>query len=90
MGVQEFRNTLRLQQAKELLVTTRIPVAVVAREVGCNDPANFSRFFSRNIGCSPRQFRTTFSGSSILAGGTPMDIAGADDPSDRHRSQASA
>jgi len=74
MGVQKFRNTLRLQRAKKLLATTTIPVAVIAKEVGCNDPANFSRFFSRNIGCSPMQFRTTFSGQAGLRL-LPMNLA---------------
>jgi len=65
MGVRKYCNSLRLQRAKNLLATTSIPISVVAREVGWNDPAHFSRFFVRNIGCSPKQFRTTFAGTLV-------------------------
>jgi transcriptional regulator GlxA family with amidase domain len=60
MGVQKYRNTLRLQRAKRLLATSSSQVGEIASQVGFENPAEFSRFFSRNIGCSPRQFRTTF------------------------------
>ncbi|NIB43432.1 helix-turn-helix domain-containing protein [Pseudomaricurvus alkylphenolicus] len=63
MGVQQYRNSLRLQLAKRLLATTVEPIADVANQVGYSNPAEFSRFFSRNIGCSPRQFRITFANS---------------------------
>jgi len=82
MGVQKFRNSLRLQRAKKLLATTSAPIAAVAREVGWNEPANFSRFFSRHIGCSPKQFRTTFSRSSVRENEFMAGILGFDDGPD--------
>jgi AraC-like DNA-binding protein len=60
MGIQKYRNSLRLQRAKRLLATSNSQVGEIARKVGFENPAEFSRFFSKNIGCSPRQFRATF------------------------------
>lgn len=37
---------IRLGRAKELLVATELPVAAVARRVGYEDPAYFSRLFT--------------------------------------------
>lgn len=63
MGVHKYRSDLRLQQAKKLLVTTDEPITRVALAVGYKDPVQFSKFFSRNIGYSPRDFRAAFTGS---------------------------
>lgn len=63
MGIQEYRNCLRMQTAKRLLATTGELIAVIARRVGYDDPVQFSKFFSRSLGCSPRQFRAAFSGN---------------------------
>lgn len=65
MGVQKYRNCLRVQVAKRLLATGGAPIAVVARQAGYADPAQFSKFFARSVGCSPRQFRAAFSGSRV-------------------------
>ncbi len=64
MGVQKYRSNLRLQRAKKLLATTDEPIARVAEAVGYEDPVQFSKFFSRNSGHSPREFRASF--ASIL------------------------
>lgn len=65
MGVHKYRNCLRLQQAKKLLATTAEPIALIAQQVGYDDPAQFSKFFARSIGCSPRDFRIKFSATAI-------------------------
>ncbi|WP_051711371.1 4-hydroxyphenylacetate catabolism regulatory protein HpaA [Andreprevotia chitinilytica] len=46
-----------LQEAKRLLCFSLAPVSQVAYELGYTDPAYFSRFFSREAGVSPRDFR---------------------------------
>jgi len=60
LGVQKYRNNLRLQQAKKLLAATNEPISRIAEAVGYEDPVQFSRFFSKNIGYSPREFRASF------------------------------
>jgi AraC-like DNA-binding protein len=47
----------RLERAQQLLAKTTMEVAAVARQVGYDDPAYFSRLFRRRVGLSPRRFR---------------------------------
>lgn len=49
--------SIRLGRAKELLAATELPVAAVARRVGYDDPAYFSRLFTRRVGMAPVRFR---------------------------------
>lgn len=64
MGLQEYRNRLRMQNARNLLVTTRLPVSAIALKTGYSDPSQFSKYFHRQNGCSPRQFRSQYRQSS--------------------------
>lgn len=48
---------IRLGRAKELLAATDLPVSTVARRVGYDDPAYFSRLFTRRVGTAPVRFR---------------------------------
>ncbi len=54
---QEVILTTRLNAAKALLAETDLPVATIAREVGYDDPAYFSRLFAARTGQPPRTFR---------------------------------
>ncbi|GAA0286661.1 hypothetical protein GCM10010302_26180 [Streptomyces polychromogenes] len=56
-GVKEYLLGIRLSRAKELLARTDLPVAGIARRVGYEDPAYFSRLFSRRVGMAPVRFR---------------------------------
>ncbi|MEU8436735.1 AraC family transcriptional regulator [Streptomyces sp. NPDC029216] len=56
-GVKEYLLGIRLSRAKELLARTDLPVAGIARRVGYEDPAYFSRLFSRRVGVAPVRFR---------------------------------
>ncbi|WP_299536263.1 AraC family transcriptional regulator [uncultured Streptomyces sp.] len=56
-GPKDYLLAVRLGRAKELLATTRLPVAAVARRVGYDDPAYFSRLFARRVGTAPVRFR---------------------------------
>jgi AraC-like DNA-binding protein len=47
----------RIEQAAYLLRTTRSPVKNIAEDVGIPDQFQFSRFFKRHAGCSPREYR---------------------------------
>ncbi|MFJ9810211.1 helix-turn-helix domain-containing protein [Streptomyces sp. NPDC101158] len=54
---KDYLLTVRLGRAKELLAATDLPVAAVARRVGYDDPAYFSRLFTRRVGTAPVRFR---------------------------------
>lgn len=56
-GPKDYLLGIRLGRAKELLAGTDLPVAAVARRVGYEDPAYFSRLFTRRIGLAPVRFR---------------------------------
>jgi AraC-like DNA-binding protein len=49
--------TTRLSTAKVLLAEEDLPVAAVARRVGYDDPAYFTRLFTSRVGMSPLAFR---------------------------------
>jgi transcriptional regulator GlxA family with amidase domain len=51
---------VRLRRASELLVTTALPVADVAKRVGFSSRSNFSLAFGRLHGMDPSRFRRTF------------------------------
>jgi AraC family transcriptional activator of pobA len=46
-----------LLEAKRNLVYTSMPVSVVSNTLGFSDPAYFTRFFKRQTGLSPKDFR---------------------------------
>jgi AraC-like DNA-binding protein len=47
----------RLELAPELLVSSDVTVAAIARQVGCGTPFSFSAAFKRVHGVSPQQYR---------------------------------
>lgn len=53
---QELVLTTRLNTAKSLLAEEDLSVAAVARRVGYDDPAYFTRLFTARVGVSPRAF----------------------------------
>jgi AraC-like DNA-binding protein len=62
---KDYLLRIRLDRAKELLASTDLPVAAVARRVGYDDPAYFSRLFTRRVGVAPVRFRTQESRPAI-------------------------
>lgn len=58
----QYRTLLRMQRARELLDTSDKPIATIAREVGYEDAAHFSRRFSSLHQVSPRGYRDTGKG----------------------------
>ena len=53
----EYFNHLKMQQACQFLLFTRMKVKDIAGELGMPDPYYFSRCFTRTMGISPRQYR---------------------------------
>lgn len=56
--VQEWILERKLVEARKLLAETELPVGTVARKVGFDDPAYFTRVFSREVGTPPRRWRS--------------------------------
>lgn len=56
----EYVQTLRIEEAKHLLETTRTPIEMVAVEVGYEDPNFFRRLFKRRVGITPARYRQRF------------------------------
>lgn len=57
MTPQEYQLRKRLKEAQRLLLFSKLPISEVAWRAGWNDPFHFSRFFSREVGCSPSHYR---------------------------------
>jgi transcriptional regulator GlxA family with amidase domain len=52
-----YLNRVRVNQAKNLLVSTALPVGEVARSTGFSSPAVFARSFQKAIGTTARSYR---------------------------------
>ncbi|MBQ8357514.1 MAG: helix-turn-helix transcriptional regulator [Clostridia bacterium] len=55
----QYRNTLRMTAAKDLLMHTNLSVCEIAHKIGFDDPYYFSRLFKKEIGLSPVHYRKT-------------------------------
>lgn len=53
----EYVQTLRVEEAKQLLETTDLPTDAVGESVGYADPASFRRLFRRLTGVTPARYR---------------------------------
>ena len=47
----------QLREARELLLSTTLPISEVGQRVGQPDPYNFYKLFRRHVGLSPREYR---------------------------------
>lgn len=56
----EYVQTLRLEEAKQWLEASELPVEAVAGEVGYEDASFFGRLFRRKVGLTPSQYRKRF------------------------------
>lgn len=64
---REYVQTLRMEEAKQLLEATREPVESVAQAVGYADPRAFQRLFRRATGLTPSAYRRRFAHDRFLA-----------------------
>ena len=65
-------------EARRLLVYTSMTIQEVAEVLGFSDPAYFTRFFKRNAGLSPRDFRRRADDWNAQAGGLSSPFPAAD------------
>jgi transcriptional regulator GlxA family with amidase domain len=56
----DYVQTLRIEEAKQILETSDTPVDAVAAEAGYDDPASFRRLFKRTTGITPHAYRRRF------------------------------
>jgi transcriptional regulator GlxA family with amidase domain len=56
-----YVHALRLEEAKQMLETTDLPVEAVANEIGYEDASFFGRLFRRRVGLTPAQYQRRFS-----------------------------
>jgi AraC-like DNA-binding protein len=57
LSFQAYLQKLRLEKAAELLATTRLPIARIAKRVGYRDVSRFGQHFKRNFGKAPSDWR---------------------------------
>ncbi|MEH6588452.1 MAG: arabinose operon transcriptional regulator AraC [Halioglobus sp.] len=62
MGIspKAWSNNLRLQLARKHLLNGDESIGSIANSLGYEDPTQFTRNFKKNVGCSPREFRSSF------------------------------
>ena len=60
MSPTDYVASLRLQQAKELLTGSSLPVKEIANACSFENEYYFSNFFKKHTGLSPKAFRTEF------------------------------
>lgn len=71
MTPMEYVHTLRLEESKQVLETTDLPIEAVANEVGYEDASFFGRLFRRKVGLTPAQYRKRFGAlRKVLAQGS--------------------
>lgn len=56
-SAMEWVNISRLAHARNLLMDTDLPIQDIAEATGLDDPSYFSRFFKKQEGLTPSQFR---------------------------------
>jgi len=56
----DYVQTLRIEEAKQLLESTQEPTDAVAERVGYGDPTFFRRLFKRRTGVTPARYRQRF------------------------------
>ena len=58
LDFNSWRTSLRIDEAKKLLLESRdLPVSLVGEMVGISDRSNFHRQFTKQVGCTPKQWR---------------------------------
>ncbi|HEY5583157.1 MAG TPA: response regulator [Ruminiclostridium sp.] len=59
-NISDFIDNARIKMAKELLQRENVKIHEVARTVGYETAASFTRFFRKILGCSPQEYHDSF------------------------------
>jgi transcriptional regulator GlxA family with amidase domain len=54
---KKYLSNLKINKAKELLAESDDPINLIASSVGFSDALSFSKFFRKELGISPSQYR---------------------------------
>lgn len=65
MSPVEYRNLLRISNARSILINTRLSIREVATVVGFDDPFYFCRVFKKQTGIAPGEYRKANHGIEI-------------------------
>ncbi len=60
MAPIEYVHALRLEEAKQLLEASKLPVEAIANEIGYEDAGYFGRLFRKKVQLTPAQYRRRF------------------------------
>lgn len=71
MNPSDYLTLLRIDRAKELLLTTSLSLREISGAVGYCDVPGFIRRFKRHTAQTPLQFRRSFAGETAAAAGCP-------------------
>jgi transcriptional regulator GlxA family with amidase domain len=71
----EYIHTLRLEEAKQMLESSDLPVEAIAFEVGYQDASFFGRLFRRKVTLTPAQYRKRFGalGTQLRRAAQPVE-----------------
>ena len=64
-SIMGYLQSCRITAAKKYLADTTLTINEIVERCGFSDCSNFSRAFKKTVGCSPSQFRQTYSKSDI-------------------------
>ncbi|HEU0199017.1 MAG TPA: helix-turn-helix domain-containing protein [Burkholderiaceae bacterium] len=73
MSPLEYVHALRLEEAKQMLEASDVPVEAIALEVGYQDASFFGRLFRRKVALTPAQYRRRFGRLARHLQGKPVD-----------------
>ncbi len=57
ISISDYRNRIIIKHAAELLISTTLKIRECANRIGFEDELYFSRYFKKQTGLSPRDFR---------------------------------
>ena len=63
----DYVQTLRVEEAKQMLESASQPIDEIAQAVGYDDPNSFRWLFKRTVGISPNRYRQRFRSVSMAA-----------------------
>lgn len=56
-GFNEWKRTMRIRKAEEMLISTSIPIAEISQQLGYENPESFIRSFKKELHITPARYR---------------------------------